>query len=96
MNLTWLSLGWFLVAVLMICMSIYLFRLYRRDKDKRKLMFMIAFLIGPIVYLYLGMGYGHMESVPQLLRNIYHWASLPVLLAISIAVNGNSPRIERF
>jgi len=80
------SVGWLLLLMMIISIGIWFTYCYHNDKDKRKLMFAIAFFSSTISYLYLAMGY-HTIEPDLLLQNLYVWTSMLVMIAIFIAVN---------
>jgi len=68
-------------------MSIYFTRLYFKDKDKRKIMFSIAFFATSISYILLSLGFEIIEIKYLIWQNLYYWNSFPLMIAILIAVN---------
>jgi PAS domain S-box-containing protein len=69
---------------------------YLKDKDKRKLVFAIAFLLAGVSYVYLATGYLNMESIPLLLSNFYHWSTLPMMVAFLFVVGVSLLKIKDF
>ena len=72
MDLTWPSILWILLAIFIMSLATLLLFYYLKDKDKRKLVFAIAFLLAGVTYVFLATGYLNMESKPLLLSNFYH------------------------
>ena len=71
------SMLWIALIGLDLAISIILSRMYRRDSDIRKIMFIIGLLFCTNVYAVAIIG---IESFPQA-RKILNWSSLPLLLA---------------
>lgn len=71
------SLLWTLLIVADMAISIRLGVLYRRDSDKRKLMFIFGLLLCSFTYLVAIFG---IDSFP-LSRSIFEWCPLPIEFA---------------
>jgi len=69
-------------------------KLYMEDKDKRKLMFSFAFILASIDYIFMLLDlYPHPNTI---LYNLYLVASVPLQIAILIAVIETLYKIEDF
>ncbi|MEA3458254.1 MAG: PAS domain-containing sensor histidine kinase [Candidatus Thermoplasmatota archaeon] len=93
--MTWLSVGWLSLFIVVLFIDVWLFHLYFESNDKRKLLFAIAFLSAPISHIYPAVGYHWLES-SLLLGNLYYWAALPLMVAIFIAVVESMYKLEDF
>jgi len=77
-----LSIMWLLLTLYIIGLSLFSFRLFFIDKDKRKLMFGLGLLVSSIGFLMLSFGfvkYGVTSYVPNLL---YHWGATSYLILL--------------
>lgn len=82
MAITWYQIGWIVLAIFQIGVASHFIYLYKEDKDKRKLMFGMAFLIGVFAVFYLSSGYHGSTNEPVILKNIYYWSYIPILFSI--------------
>jgi len=87
MDLTLLSISWILLAIFIAALAAWFFYYYIRDKDKRKLMFAIAFFLASVTYLFLSAGYNRIQSEHFILSNLYHWSMLPLMTALLFAIS---------
>ena len=98
MEISWIQVGWFFLLMFQLSFALLFFNTYRKDKDKRKLMFGISFLV---------LSYSHcyeivFTSIPlqhplfQLAENMQYWSFYPVLFAIGIAVHQRFFQINKF
>jgi len=87
MDLTLLSISWILLAIFIAALAAWFFYYYVRDKDKRKLMFAIAFFLASITYLFLSADYNRSQSEHLILSNLYHWSMLPLMTALLCAIS---------
>jgi len=80
---------WIFIIFCVTFLAIYVFYLYLKDKDKRKLMFSIAFFLLIPSYIGLVLGYIDLEfeSTSVLWINIFTLTSFPLLYAVVIAAN---------
>ena len=63
------------------------FVVFHKDKDKRKLIFGLGFLLSSYYYIFIVFNIGVMGQEPMILNNIRSWASLPILIALVFAVS---------
>ncbi len=90
---------WAVVLLCSISISAFLLRLYIKDKDKRKLMFSISFLLSNIFFVgayfnFVGPG---VESPSTLLwYNAFVLSSMPLMFAVFIAVNEYFIKTKKF
>lgn len=96
MVLSWIQLGWIALSIFQIGITIHLLYLYKMDGDKRKLMFGIAFLIAIFTHLYAATGIHDTTNESLLFKNLYYWASLPILLAVFCAVHHTLLKLKQF
>ena len=94
MDLTWPSILWILLAIFIMSLATLLLFYYLKDKDKRKLVFAIAFLLAGVTYVFLATGYLNMESKPLLLSNFYHWSMFPIMVTFLFAVSVSLLKIK--
>jgi PAS domain S-box-containing protein len=87
MDLTLLSISWILLAIFIDALAAWFFYYYIRDKDKRKLMFAIAFFLASVTYLFLSADYNRIQSEHLILSNLYHWSMLPLMTALLFAIS---------
>ena len=87
MELTLISVSWIFLAIFIAALAAWFFYYYVIDKDKRKLMFSIAFLIASVTYLFLSADYNRIQSEHLILSNLYHWSMLPLMTALLFAVS---------
>jgi len=89
MSINWIQFGWFLLILFQISISYVFLNTYRKDKDKRKLIFGISFLI--LIYSHffeiIFTEYGLQIGFLNLLINIQHWSFYPLLFAIATVVH---------
>ena len=72
--------------MLSLFLSLYLVRLYLKDRNKRKLLFVYAFLATSVSYMYLVLeGFGIDTGLIGL--RFFDWASVPIIIAVFIAAN---------
>ncbi len=86
MDVTIISLGWFLLPLITSILSIYSFHLFKKDRDNRKAIFSIAFAGSTISYVYLFTYYIGINTGPLGFR-FFDWLSIPIILAVFIAAN---------
>lgn len=77
---------WLILPFLSIFLSLYLFRLYYKDRNKRKLIFVLAFFATTISYFYLVLEAFNIETGALGLR-FFDWTSVPIIIAVFIAAN---------
>lgn len=89
MSINWIQFGWFLLILFQISISYVFLNTYRKDKDKRKLIFGISFLILIYSHFYeiIFTEFGIQTEFLNLLTNIQHWSFYPLLFAIATAVH---------
>ena len=67
--------------------------IYRKDRDKRKLMFMLAFAFASFGYL---AEIQHGWEGIQALERLFNWSVLPLMLSLTIAVFSSLLNLECF
>ena len=83
-----MNILWILLSFIQISIGISFLQKYLKDKDKRKLMFSLAFLIVSYSHLYEAFTTPLFnESIPQILTNIQYWSFYPLVLAIGLATH---------
>ncbi len=83
-----ITVGWLLLAIFQVAISISFFHHYNKDKDKRKLMFGLAFLALSYSHFYEAFIYLiFSQQIPILFENIQYWSFYPIIFAIGIAVH---------
>jgi PAS domain S-box-containing protein len=96
LNLEFIS--WLILIIIAVFFGIWFFKYYVKDKDKRKLMFLIAYLLSSLSLLYkaiLSIGYYNLES-NLFMQNLFYWSSIPLLTAVLIATIESFFSIKRF
>ncbi len=87
-NIEILNISWFILGIIQIAIGISFFRKYRLDKDKRKLMFGLAFFILTYSHIYETFIFFFTSSQYYIyFENIQYWTFYPVLLAIGLATH---------
>ena len=86
MILTETSIWWILLAIFIMSLAVWFIHYYFRDRDKRKLMFAIAFLLAGVTYIYLAIDYRNIQNESILWSNIYHWSMFPIMITLLFAV----------
>ena len=84
--------------MLALLSGLWFFNYYKKDKDKRKLMFSIAFFVSTFSFIYkliLSMGYYTTES-NLFLENVFYWSSIPLMVAVLIASTEGFFSIKQF
>ena len=84
-----IQFGWAILIVFQIFIFYIFLNAYRKDKDKRKLIFGISFLILAYSHFYeiVITGYGIRFEFIQILTNIQYWSFYPLLFSIAAAVH---------
>jgi len=85
-NLTIDSISWLAIIVISAGIGIYFFSLYFKEKDKKKLMFAIAFIASTISYIHCLFGYNTPEQ-SIIAYNAYNWTAMPLFIALFMALN---------
>ena len=77
---------WLILSALAIALSLLLLRQYFNDRDKRKLMFVLGFLSSAVSMFHMAQG---LDDTTVSLRgwNAYFWASMPLMVAIFLALS---------
>ncbi len=77
---------WLILSALGIALSLFLLQQYYNDRDKRKLMFVMGFLASAISMFHMAQG---LDDPTVSLRgwNAYFWASMPLMVAIFLALS---------
>ena len=88
--------GMLIASIFSFGITFALLHFYLKDKDKRKLIFFLAFFSLSLTYLFL-----FIESLLGLERtmlstNFHQWSSMPILLAVFFAANDMFIKIKRF
>jgi PAS domain S-box-containing protein len=87
-NLGIVNVGWFFLSIIQLAIGISFFYRYKIDKDKRKLMFGLAFLIISYSHLYETFPFLFINSnLSLILENIQYWAFFPLVISIGIATH---------
>ena len=81
------SLAWMLLFFFQIVVSLFLFYTYYVERDKRKLIFGIGFLISSFTHIYQATSLKSLAENMLILHNIYFWSVFPLLFAIGSAVH---------
>lgn len=85
---------WLIPTIAIYATVAWFTKLYLQDKDKRKLMFSIVFILASIDYIFMSMD---LHPLPgTILSNIYFVASVPLQMAIFLAVIETLYRIDDF
>jgi signal transduction histidine kinase len=84
---------WGFLTVLAMLLTVFFSYIYRKDGDKRKLMFMLAFAFGSLSFL--PMMQTGLENI-WIMERLHSWSPLPLLSALLIAVVSSLLRIEDF
>ena len=87
MELTLTSISWILLATFIDVIAAWFLFYYFIDKDKRKLMFSIAFFLASFAYILLSVGYNDIQIEPLILSNLYNWSILPLMTALLFAIS---------
>lgn len=87
MEWTAVTIGWILLGVFQLIIAIYILSLYHKDKDKKKIMFSISFIILSFSYIYTSTPLNDPLSEPLYLHNIQYWTYIPLLISFFIAIN---------
>ena len=85
-SITVTALIWLILPLLSLTLAIYLANLYFKDKDKRKLIFVFAFLAATISYMYTVFEAFEINTGAIGLR-FFDWTSIPIIIAVFIAAN---------
>jgi len=84
---------WSFLTILAMLLAVFFGYMHRKDGDKRKLMFMLAFAFASLSFL------PKMQTVwesIQIMERLYSWSSLPMLSAVLIAVLSGLLKMEDF
>ncbi len=89
---------WQVVLIFVIFNTIYLYYLYFKDRDKRKLLFAMAFLFSIPAFVALSFQFVtlNVEEATILWYNIFTLSPLPFLFAVFIAAHENVLRVENY
>ncbi len=82
-----MSIAWLLLFFFQVAVSIFLFYTYYIERDKRKLIFGIGFLISSFTHIYQATTLKSLADENLILHNIYYWSVFPLLFAVSSAVH---------
>lgn len=85
--ITALALAWLCLFFFQIGISIFLFYTYYLDKDKRKLIFGMGFLISSYAHIYQAISLESIGNEIAIFTTLYYWSVLPLLFSISSAVH---------
>lgn len=83
---------WNSLAALAVLLAVGFGYLYHKDRDMRKLMFIVAFVFASFSYVSMLIGWERIQMVERL----YYWSALPILSAVSIAVLSSLLKLEDF
>ena len=82
------NIGWFILALIQIAVGILFFYRYNLDKDKRKLMFGLAFFVIAYSHFYETFIYFFESSdFSVMFQNIQYWTFYPLVFAIGVATH---------
>lgn len=87
MSLTGSSILWISLAIFTASLAAWFLFYYIKDKDKRKMMFAIAFLLAGTTYVYIATGYHNTEPESLIWSNFYHWSMFPIMVTFLFAVS---------
>ncbi len=87
---------WIFLFIYSLSISTFLTYIFLKEKDKRKLLFAIAFYLSSISYIPLSLGINILEMQNLILQNIYYWLSVPFLFAINILLFEQISKIKNF
>jgi PAS domain S-box-containing protein len=88
MDLTLTDIGWATLIVFQIFLAAYFFRLYLKDKNKRKLMFAFGFFIISYSHLYELITPSLFGQSPvNIFTALQYWSFFPLIFAIGIAIH---------
>ncbi len=88
------SMLWLIPIVLVYSIVIWFIRLYLKDKDKRKLMFSIVFILASADYFLFLINYPIHDN--QIIYHLYLISSIPLQIALLIAVTEIIHEIKNF
>jgi len=77
-----LSLLWTLLGLFVVGLSVFSFRLFYFDMDKRKLMFALGLLFSSFSFFLLGFGYIRYGSNAFIADLIYHWGPTTYMILL--------------
>ena len=87
-NLGIINVGWFFLSIIQLAIGILFFYRYKIDKDKRKLMFGLAFFIISYSHIYETIPFLFVNSNFSLFfENLQYWAFFPLVISIGIAAH---------
>ncbi len=87
---------WIFLFIVSLSISTFLTYIFLKEKDKRKLIFAIAFYLSSISFIPLSLGVNILGIQNLILQNIYYWASVPLLFAINILLFEQIRKIKNF
>jgi signal transduction histidine kinase len=86
------TIAWFTLTAVVEILTVYLLFIYKKDRDKRKLMFAIAFAISGTGYL------NYALNLPESLSGVAQWSYFPIIYAMlvsTISVQFNFKSFEK-
>jgi len=84
------QLAWFFLFIFQISISLYFYNLYRKDGDRRKLIFAIGFLAVSYSHLYEVITPSIFGQTPEnFFTAVQYWSFYPLLFALAIAIHNN-------
>ena len=91
-----IHLHWLFLTLFVLFLATYLILLYRKDHNKRKLIFSIGLYIASIAYIGLCFGFitSKTENTSVFWHNIYIFSTMPLLYSIFIATNETFLKIK--
>jgi len=88
MNFDNLQIFWFLLFIFQISISYYFYTLYKKDKDKRKLIFSIGFLFVSYSHIYEIIIPSIFGGTPLIFTtSIQYWSFYPLIFAYAAAIH---------
>ena len=80
------TIGWLILVIITLMIGSFFLYVFLKDKDKRKLIFSIIFVLGIITFIYKAFNLLNIFSNVLIIQNLYHWSTIPVMTAIFLAV----------
>jgi PAS domain S-box-containing protein len=81
-----ITLGWWILVLMTFGISLWPAYLYLKDRDKRKLMFFIAFFLSLFVFLFNALDFSNRFADNIFILNVFQWTTLPIIIALLISV----------
>lgn len=91
-----ITMGWWILVFMTLGTSIWSAFLFLKDKDKRKLMFSIIFLLSIFIFLFNVIDITTRFPNNILIANLFQWLTIPVMTALFISVVESFNRSKGF